>query len=64
MLQRDDLSSYDLESMKRVAISAAYSMADELELQRPKNITTIKPSGTLSKVMQCLKCHVPLGNIF
>jgi ribonucleoside-triphosphate reductase len=60
--QRDDLSSYDLESMKRVAISAAYSMADELELQRPKNITTIKPSGTLSKVMQCPEgVHVPLG---
>lgn len=60
--QRDDLSDYDLESMKRVAISAAYSMADDLGLQRPKNITTIKPSGTLSKVMECPEgIHVPLG---
>ena len=60
--QRDDLSEYDLDSMKRVAIASAYSMADELGLQRPKNITTIKPSGTLSKVMSTTEgVHKPLA---
>lgn len=60
--QRPDLSEYDLETMKREAISAAYSMADELGLQRPKNITCVKPSGTLSKVMECTEgLHTPLG---
>ena len=60
--QRDDLSEYDLDSMKRVAIASAYSMADELGLQRPKNITTIKPSGTLGKVMSTTEgVHKPLA---
>lgn len=60
--QRPDLSEYDLELMKREAISAAYSMADELGLQRPKNITLVKPSGTLSKVFSCTEgLHTPLG---
>lgn len=60
--QRDDLSEYDLDSMKRVAIHSAYSMADELGLQRPKNVTTIKPSGTLSKVMSTTEgVHKPLA---
>ena len=60
--QRPDLNEYDLESMKRVATSAAYSMADDLNLQRPKNVTTIKPSGTLSKVFGCPEgIHTPLG---
>jgi len=60
--QRDDLSAYDLDSMKRVAIHSAYGMADELGLQRPKNITTIKPSGTLSKVMCTTEgVHKPLA---
>jgi len=60
--QRPDLSEYDLETMKREAISAAYSMADELGLQRPKNITLVKPSGTLSKVFSCTEgLHTPLG---
>ena len=60
--QRDDLNAYDLEVMKRVAIHSAYGMADELGLQRPKNITTIKPSGTLSKVMCTTEgVHKPLA---
>ena len=37
-------------------------MADELGLPRPKNVTTIKPSGTLSKVMDTTEgVHKPLG---
>ena len=60
--QRDDLGEYDIQAMKNVAISAAYSMADELGLQRPKNVTTVKPSGTLSKVMSTTEgVHKPLG---
>lgn len=60
--QRDDLSEYDLQQMKNVAIHSAYGMADELGLQRPKNVTTIKPSGTLSKVMMSSEgIHKPLA---
>lgn len=60
--QRDDLEPYDLQQMKLVAVSSAYSMADELGLQRPKNVTTVKPSGTLSKVMCTTEgVHKPLG---
>lgn len=37
-------------------------MADELGLPRPKNVTTIKPSGTLSKIMDTTEgVHKPLG---
>ena len=39
--QRDDLEPYDIQQMKLQAITAAYSMADELGLQRPKNVTTV-----------------------
>ena len=60
--QRDDLSEYDLDAMKRIAVHAAYSMAEELGLQLPKNVTTVKPSGTLSKVMMTTEgVHKPLG---
>lgn len=60
--RRDDLSDYDYDNMKRSAIAGAYSMADELGLQRPKNVTTVKPSGTLSKIMSTTEgVHKPLG---
>ena len=37
-------------------------MADELGTPRPKNVTTIKPSGTLSKIMDTTEgVHKPLG---
>ena len=37
-------------------------MADALGLPRPKNVTTVKPSGTLSKVMDTTEgVHKPLG---
>lgn len=40
----------------------AYDMADELGLPRPKAVTTIKPSGTLSKIMDTTEgVHKPLG---
>lgn len=60
--QRDDLSAYDLQSMKNVAIYSAYTMADQLGCQRPKNVTTVKPSGSLSKVMFTTEgVHKPLA---
>lgn len=37
-------------------------MADELGLPHPKNVTTVKPSGTLSKIMDTTEgVHKPLG---
>ena len=62
IVRRPDLSPYDYSELQRTATSGAYSMADELGLPRPKNVTTIKPSGTLSKVMDTTEgVHKPLG---
>lgn len=59
---REDLSAYDFRRFKNIAVHGAYSMADELGTQRPKNVTTIKPSGTLSKIMDTTEgCHKPAG---
>lgn len=60
--RRDDLQYYDYEQMKRVATYSAYGMADALGKERPKNVTTVKPSGTLSKIMGTTEgVHRPLG---
>lgn len=62
IVRRPDLKPYDYAELQRVATSGAYGMADELGLPRPKNVTTIKPSGTLSKVMDTTEgVHKPLG---
>ena len=62
IVRRPDLHAYDYSELQRTATSGAYSMADELGLPRPKNVTTIKPSGTLSKVMDTTEgVHKPLG---
>jgi len=62
VVRRPDLSPYDYEDLKRTATAGAYSMADELGLPRPKNVTTIKPSGTVSKIMDTPEgLHKPLG---
>lgn len=62
IVMRDDLIPYDYRNMERLVTSAAYSMADELSLQRPKNVTTIQPSGTLSKCFDSTEgLHKPLG---
>lgn len=59
---RPDMGAYDYEYLKRTATQAAMGMALELELPLPKNITCIKPSGTLSKIMDCTEgVHKPLG---
>ena len=49
-------------ALKVVVKDAAYAMADELGLPRPKAVTTVKPSGTLSKIMDTTEgVHKPLG---
>jgi len=62
IVTRPDISAYDYTELQRTATSGAYEMADELGLPRPKNVTCIKPSGTLSKVMDTTEgVHKPLG---
>lgn len=59
---RPDMGSYDYEYLKRTATGAAIGMANELCLPAPKNVTCIKPSGTLSKIMDTTEgVHKPLG---
>ncbi len=65
---RPDLTAYDYKRMKNVTVSAAYSMATELNSPLPKNVTCIKPSGTVSKIMGTEEwgevpegIHMPLG---
>jgi len=59
---RDDLSCYELESLQRHATYHAYKMADELGTPYPKNVTTVKPSGTQAKCMDTTEgVHLPLG---
>lgn len=59
---RPDLRAYDLQELQRTAVAGAYSMADEFGTPRPKNVTTVKPSGTLSKIMDTTEgVHKPLG---
>lgn len=60
--RRPDMKAYDYMKLQRAATYSAYSMADELDMPRPKNVTTIKPSGTLSKIMDTTEgMHKPLG---
>tara|TARA_Y100001960_G_scaffold240965_1_gene254564 strand:+ start:225 stop:2189 length:1965 start_codon:yes stop_codon:yes gene_type:complete len=57
-----NVTSYDFSRLSNIAVYGAYSIADELHKPRPKNVTTIKPSGTLSKIMDTTEgIHKPLG---
>lgn len=57
----DDVGQF-LSTLRGAAISGAYTMADQLGLPRPKAVTTVKPSGTLSKIMDTTEgVHRPLG---
>jgi adenosylcobalamin-dependent ribonucleoside-triphosphate reductase len=65
---RPDLTRYDFKRMRNIAVSAAYSMANELNAPLPKNVTCVKPSGTISKIMATEEwgevpegVHMPLG---
>jgi ribonucleoside-triphosphate reductase len=62
IVQREDLSEFDWKSFKYSAVTAARTMAKELNLQHPKNVTTVKPSGTVSKIMDTTEgIHKPPG---
>lgn len=55
---RPDINEHDMKVMRNVANRGAYSMADELGTQIPKNVTCVKPSGTVSKIMDTKEgCH-------
>jgi adenosylcobalamin-dependent ribonucleoside-triphosphate reductase len=59
---RSGMDAYDFKALRNIVVQGAYSMADELNSPRPKNVTTIKPSGTLSKIMDTTEgVHKPLG---
>jgi len=60
--KRPDMGGYDYEYLKRTATASAISMAEALGLPYPKNVTCIKPSGTLSKIMDTTEgMHKPNG---
>lgn len=51
-----------LRQLRKFVRAEANKMADELGLPHPKAVTTVKPSGTLSKIMDCTEgAHTPLG---
>lgn len=51
-----------LQTLKSWAKRGANNMADQLNLPRPKAVTTVKPSGTLSKIMDTTEgVHRPMG---
>jgi adenosylcobalamin-dependent ribonucleoside-triphosphate reductase len=57
----DDSAEF-LKSLRIWARRGAFHMADSLSLPRPKAVTTIKPSGSLSKIMDTTEgVHRPLG---
>lgn len=59
---RTDMHSYEYRKLERYISAAAYSMAEELGLPMPKNVTSIKPEGTQSKCYDSLEgMHKPLG---
>lgn len=59
---RTDMKAYDYRRLERTITTAAYSMAKDLGLQYPKNVTSIKPEGTQSKCYDSLEgMHKPLG---
>lgn len=57
------LSPYMGTYLARLTTHAAYTMADELKLPHPRNVTTVKPSGTMSKIMDAggEGMHRPIG---
>ncbi len=48
---RKDLTDYDFKRMRNSAVNAAFGMAEELNMPCPKNVTCIKPSRNLSRIM-------------
>lgn len=68
IVARPELTNYDYKTMKNMTVSGAYSMALEFGMPLPKNVTLVKPSGSLSKIMGTNESgeipegiHKPLG---
>lgn len=68
VVQADWLTDHQIRRLRNSAIAGAYSMADELDLPRPKAVTTLKPEGTISKTLGGIDVgeiaegiHKPLG---
>lgn len=62
VVRRPDLGPYEFRTLRNVAVMGAYSMAEELGLPRPKNVTTLKPEGTISKCYDTTEgAHKPLA---
>jgi ribonucleoside-triphosphate reductase (formate) len=61
--RRPDLANpFALKQLRNAAITGAYSMALDLDMPLPKNVTTIKPEGTTSKLADTTEgIHTPLG---
>lgn len=56
------MTEYDYRNIRYSAVTAARNMAKELHLEYPKAVTCIKPSGSLSKIMDCSEgIHTPIG---
>ena len=55
------LDDYSWQQLREAAINGCHSMADDLDLPRSKAVTTIKPSGTISKTMGLEGMEVPEG---
>lgn len=56
------MHDHDYAMIERMATHGAFSMAADLGTPYPKNITTIKPSGTVSKIMDVTEgVHKPIG---
>jgi len=59
---RPDMLSYDYRRIERMSTHSAYTMAEELGTPYPKNITALKPEGTISKCYDSSEgVHTPLG---
>lgn len=62
VIMKEGLSDHDYRMHERLLTQAAYSMAEELQTPVPKNVTTIKPEGTISKIFDTTEgMHKPLG---
>lgn len=62
LAQRPDLTPFDYKELRRSATYGAYSMAQALGSPVPKNVTTIKPEGTISKICDSTEgMHKPLA---
>jgi ribonucleoside-triphosphate reductase len=59
---RPDMQPYDFAKLERMIVHAGYSMAEELGTPYPKNLTCMKPEGTISKCYDSTEgMHKPLG---